>query len=110
MNAELKSLIEDAAKLLGKELHWNEQGSPFYYGLDGKWNPTTFNPLDPERGDLMKVADAAGLVINFPAKMVFVPKRRLHFHLIKDDHDSLALAVLRAASAVLKARNGNAAE
>lgn len=49
MNCELKSLIEDAARLLG---------------LDG-WDMKHFNPLDPERGDLWKVAHAAKLRVDF---------------------------------------------
>lgn len=89
MNDELKQLIQNAAKLL--HFQYVEQRA-------------CFNPLDPERGDLMRVAEAAGLVVNFDAGIVsgvlplyFAPYK-------KGDHQSLALAVLRAASAVMKAR------
>ncbi len=108
MNTEMKQLIEDAAKLLGyAEVEWIENlaGDEFFVIAD-----TSFDPLDPERGDLMKVAEAAELVIDmregenavywedpyaeFPCREGFT----------KGDYQSLALAVLRAASAVLKAR------
>lgn len=103
MNDELKQLIEDAAKLLGyKHVAGNIYDAGNFVRV--------FNPLDPERGDLMKVAEAAELVIDmregenavywedpyaeFPCREGFT----------KGDYQSLALAVLRAASAVLKAR------
>lgn len=98
MNTELKQLIEDAAKLLGYKgslsgnLWFDEKGAEF-------------RPLDPERGDLMKVAEAAELEINYADYTVWeyatlLPPNRF----TKGDYQSLALAVLRAASAVLKAR------
>lgn len=90
MDNEIKSLIEDAAKLL----HANKVG----------FNILHFNPLDPERGDLWKVADAAELMISY--KYSLAEYERGVFHFTKGDYQSQAIAVLRAASAVLKARGG----
>ena len=102
MNDELKSLVADAAKLLGLELIWDGVCPPYFQTEIGL---IMFNPLDPERGDLMKVAMAAKLIVG--GCLVSAED----FHSIKysyprGDYDSLALAVLRAASAVLKAREG----
>lgn len=115
MNTKLKQLIEDAAKLLGLEVEsFTSDGVAWVFpiGIDNQeeYPIAQFNPLDPERGDLMKVAEAAELVIDmregenavywedpyaeFPCREGFT----------KGDYQSLALAVLRAASAVLKAR------
>lgn len=107
MTPELKQLIEDAAKLLGLTVK-KSKFLDFVFLQDGQW--VLFNPLDPERGDLMKVADAAKLCIDGRENEYFVyyDDECIHepawFRYEKDDHDSLALAILRAASAVLKAR------
>ena len=109
MNDELKSLIEDAAKLLGAhDVISNErfvmvQWSKVMRGY------VIFNPLDPERGDLMKVATAARLDIEFQSGQVwaFIKSGQPdYFDFVWDDHQSLALAILRAASAVLHSRGG----
>ena len=117
MNDELKQLVEDAAKLLGypsKGLasKFIAQGVSKHAVIIGNAHggDSVFDPLDPERGDLMKVAEAAELVIDmregenavywedpyadFPCREAFT----------KGDYQSLAYAVLRAASAVLRAR------
>lgn len=101
MNDELKQLIEDAAKLLGL--------TPITLLLsgvvlcsDGSAVGVKFNPCDPERGDLMKVAEAADLVIGNGAVYSDGPTQ---FY-AKGDYQSLALAVLRAASAVYRAKRG----
>ena len=102
VGAELKQLIEDAAKLLGAhDVISNErfvmvQWSKVMRGY------VIFNPCDPERGDLMKVADAAELDVDFDSGAVFIPGK--YFGFTKGDHESLALAILRAASAVLHSR------
>lgn len=106
MNDELKSLIEDAAKLLGcHDVMSNErcvmvQWSPTMRGY------TLFNPLDPERGDLWKVASAAKVVISYYDGWVRWVSGGKHGqeHFLCDNYPSLALAILRAASAVWKAR------
>ena len=100
MNEELKSLIEDAANLLG--IGFNPENDIEYL----LWH---FNPLDPERGDLMKVAMAARLDIEFQSGQVwaFIKSGQPdYFDFVWDDHQSLALAILRAASAVLHSRGG----
>ena len=119
MNDELKQLIEDAAKLLDLEkvnhcYDFDDDGeSAFKWlcligrGRDGA--TIRFNPLDPERGDLMKVAEAAELLVDFKRQLVQeidydIWDIRIEEHFTKGDYQSLALAVLRAASAVLKAR------
>jgi hypothetical protein len=118
MNDELKQLIEDAAKLLGlKEDTRGGKDDPRlglivgtkkkFSGDDYHYFPSRyFNPLDPERGDLMKVAEAAELCIYFERNRVVLPLSEDYYayHFTKGDYQSLALAVLRAASAVLKAR------
>jgi hypothetical protein len=99
MNTELKQLIEDAAKLLGYKgslsgnLWFDEKGAEF-------------RPCDPERGDLWKVAEAAGLLVDFKHNRVVLPREDDYYayHFTKGDYQSLVLAVLRAVSAVLKAR------
>ena len=98
MSDEIKSLIEDAAKLL--HFQYVEQRA-------------CFNPLDPERGDLMKVAEAAGLSLELDLGCVFINRSKAeefsipdHFVFTPNDHQSLALAILRAASAVYKSRGG----
>lgn len=106
MNDELKQLIEDAAKLLGLEgeVETFSGGRSF---LTNQYNEIVFNPLDPERGDLMKVAMALfkrGLIIDGEGHFLVLGYEQWDF--IEDDHDSLALAILRAASAVWKARGG----
>jgi hypothetical protein len=107
MNPELKQLIEDAAKLLGGVVVTSDC-IEFICTVDGK----PFNPIDPERGDLMKVAMAAELVIDARKN-----EGRIYYEFHEyadpnsisfdpDNYESLALAILRAASAVLKARGG----
>lgn len=105
MNDELKQLIEDAAKLLG---YWDDPEYNYQFGaLHG------FNPLDPERGDLMKVAMVAELAVDHQYCQVTGPlvedgdDHRLCSleEFTKGDYQSLALAILRAASAVYRARN-----
>lgn len=99
---EIKSLIEDAAKLLG--IHYVEVADWWYDENGNSWGPF-FLPLDPERGDLMKVAEAAELIINYNTGEVVTPDETQEWgHFTKGDHESLSLAVLRAASAVLKSR------
>ena len=105
MTDEMKRLIEDAARLLWINGFWSVNGISYYEGDDSSNRICYFNPLDPERGDLMKVAMAAKLIVG--GCLVSAED----FHSIKysyprGDYDSLALAVLRAASAVLKAREG----
>lgn len=106
MNDELKSLVADAAKLLGLELIWDGVCPPYFQTEIGL---IMFNPLDPERGDLMKVAMAARLDIEFQSGQVwaFIKSGQPdYFDFVWDDHQSLALAILRAASAVLHSRGG----
>ena len=115
MNTELKQLIEDAAKLIGLEqVHhcydFDDDGEPSveWLCLIGKRNGATIklNPLDPERGDLMKVMEAAELVIDFEHNRVVLPREEDYcaYHFTKGDYQSLVYAALRAASAVFKAR------
>jgi hypothetical protein len=104
MTDELKSLIEDAAKLLGINGYWFPEldRTEFLY-TDGVQKQ--FNPCDPERGDLMKVAMAAELCIELEFDYVVDPVGNV-YGFTKGDHQSFAYAVLRAASAVLKSRGG----
>ena len=97
MNTELKQLIEDAAKLLG----YKHVADNIYDAGDFV---RVFNPCDPERGDLMKVMEAAELDIDFSCEAVFPPPYQTPYEFTKGDYQSLALAVLRAASATYKAR------
>lgn len=109
MNAELKHLVEDAAKLLGINGFWSVNGISYYEGDDTSKPIRYFNPLDPERGDLMKVAMAARLDIEFQSGQVWAfikIGQPDYFDFVWDDHQSLALAVLRAASDVYKSRGG----
>lgn len=108
---ETKQLIEDAAKLLGIVVVFDgdfcgyeaDDASDRY--TSDKWLKN-FNPLDPERGDLMKVAMAAKLCIDYEDCEVHLPWNTQGLSQIfnSDDYQSLALAILRAVSAVLKAR------
>ena len=104
MNDEMKRLVDDAAKLLGlTPITLLMSGAVLC--SDGSSVGVKFNPLDPERGDLMRVAMAAELVISFSLGRVIPNNYRIpEESFTKGDHDSLAIAVLRAASAVLKAR------
>ena len=117
MNDELKQLIEDAAKLLGypsKGLasKFIAQGVSKHAVIIGnaRGGDSVFDPLDTERGDLMKVAMAAELCIDGREHEYFVyydnecASEPAWFRYAKGDYQSLALAVLRAASAVWKAR------
>lgn len=93
MTDELNQLIEDAAKLLPLT----------------DYQRAYFDPCDPERGDLMKVADAAELRIDFQTSTVTLPvmgrdELATMLTFTKGDYQSLALAVLRAASAVYKSK------
>lgn len=98
MNTEIKQLIEDAARLL-----WHKHVADNIY--DAGDFVRVFNPLDPNRGDLMKVAEAAELEIDFFNNNVWeFGTDGPPFTFTKGDYQSLALAVLRAASAMLKAR------
>ena len=112
MNDEIKQLIEDAAKLLG----YPSKGLASKFIAQGvskraviignaRGGDSVFDPLDPSRGDLMKVAEAAELVIGRGrvATSWYLPAAH-QFGYLERDYQSLALAVLRAASAVLKAR------
>lgn len=94
MSEELKQLVADAAKLL--QFQYVEQR-------------VCFNPCDPERGDLMRVAEAAEVWIDFEFARVFYSSddpSDNSFGFTKGDYQSLALAILRAASAVLHSRGG----
>ena len=105
MNDELKQLIEAAAKLLG----YNDS-YVLHEMVFNKFDYLVLDPLDPERGDLMKVAEAAELCIDGRENECFVYyddeciSEPAWFRYTKGDYQSLVLAVLRAASAVLKAR------
>ena len=111
MNEELESLIDDAAKLLGLEGTGVEYAGGICIGFR-KQERTFFNPLDPERGDLMKVARAGWMTIRHENGTIDAPifnssgffKHLYNDYFDTDDYQSLALAILRAASAVLKAR------
>ena len=102
MNDELKQLIEAAAKLLG----YNDS-YVLHEMVFNKFDYLVLDPLDPERGDLMKVAEAAELDVDFYFDYVATSNTDGtdgQYKFTKGDYQSLALAVLRAASAVLKAR------
>ena len=109
MNTELKQLIEDAAKLLGLgQMYWSG-GITIPSFLIVEHSPDNrFNPADPERGDLMKLMEAAELVIDMREGLIYYYTNSKGFNaktfFTKGDYQSLAYAVLRAASAVLKAR------
>lgn len=103
MNEETKQLIEDAAKLLGLKTGQWVAGMLTYYNA-GILNQY-FNPLNPERGDLMKVAMAAELMIEFKDLCVYLPQYvENQIWYFDETYQSLALAILRAASAVYRAR------
>ena len=107
MNDELKQLIEDVARLLGLTPDVHQANGALL--CIGERETVMFNPLDPERGDLMKVAMAARLDIEFQSGQVwaFIKSGQPdYFDFVWDDHQSLALAILRAASAVLHSRGG----
>lgn len=111
MNTELKQLIEDAAKLLGATVVAWEGSTPVAARIVGdETHLFGFNPCDPERGDLMKLMEAAELCIDARENEYFVyyddecAPDPVWFRYAKGDYQSLAEAVLRAASAVLKAR------
>lgn|SRR5574341_95391 len=107
MDDELKQLIEDAAKLLGYRCQQHDYGHTVEFGIEVQPNIwKTFDPLNPERGDLMKVAEAAGLGIDFEYCRIYSATiADCTFSYTKGDYQSRALAILRAASAVWKARN-----
>lgn len=105
MSDELKQLIEDAAKLLGLTYQTYINGKCYSH-----LGTLIFNPLDPERGDLMKVAEAAELTIDYEFRVIALPVTGDVFDpdeykFTKGDYHSLALAILRAASAVWKDKN-----
>ena len=104
LNDEPKRLVEDAAKLLGLTPDVHQSNGALL--CIGERETVMFNPLDPERGDLMKVAEAAELDVDFTLREVepYSSARRQPF--TKGDHQSLTLAILRAASAVLHSRGG----
>ena len=107
MTTEQKQLVEDAARLLGLEVVDWRGSTPV--ATDNQGLLSGFNPYDPERGDLMKVAEAARLDIEFQSGQVwaFIKSGQPdYFDFVWDDHQSLALAILRAASAVYKSRGG----
>ena len=98
MTDELKQLIQDAARFLGLEVvDWFGDNPT---AVDGEGMLSSFNPANPERGDLMKVVEAADIVVG--GGSVYSDYQTLFY--IRDDYQSLVLAVLRAASAMLKAR------
>lgn len=111
MTDELKSLIEDSAKLLGLKTGQWVAGMLTYYNA-GILNQY-FNPLNPERGDLMKVARAGWMTIRHENGTIDAPifnssgffKHLYNDYFDTDDYQSLALAILRAASAVYRARS-----
>ena len=113
MNDEIKQLIEDAAKLLGypsKGLasKFIAQGVSKHAVIIGNsaGGDSVLDPLDPERGDLMKVAREGDFCINHTegyVRWVWGRKYGRETFML-DNYQSLALAVLLAASAVLKAR------
>ncbi len=111
MTDELKSLIEDAAKLLGlPEGEWIENLAGDESFVVGN---SLFDPYDPERGDLMKVARAGWMTIRHENGTIDAPifnssgffKHLYNDYFDTDDYQSLALAILRAASAVYRARS-----
>lgn len=115
MTDELKSLIEDAAKLLGlPEGEWFDNYDADHVCCQSfVVGDTLFDPLDPERGDLMKVARAGWMTIRHENGTIDAPifnssgffKHLYNDYFDTDDYQSLALAILRAASAVYRARN-----
>lgn len=113
MTTEQKQLVEDAARLLGLEVVDWRGSTPV--ATDNQGLLSGFNPYDPERGDLMRVERAGWMTICHENGMVSAPLynsngffEHTHNELFDtDDYQSLALAILRAASAVMKARNGN---
>ena len=106
MTDELKQLVEDAAKLLDLQDHgW--MADSYMHAVENTWRQ--FNPLDPERGDLMKVAEAAGVSIRLGKSEVTLAEADggyKVFAFIKGDYQSIALAILCAASTVLHSRGG----
>lgn len=119
MTTEQKQLVEDAARLLG----FPSKGPASKYIVQGvsataivignaQGGDSVFDPYDPERGDLMRVERAGWMTICHENGMVSAPLynsngffEHTHNELFDtDDYQSLANAVLRAASAVLKAR------
>ena len=116
MTDELKSLIEDAAKLLGyKQFGTCSPTDGLRHHVDNGIGRYTdiFNPLNPERGDLMKVARAGWMTIRHENGTIDAPifnssgffKHLYNDYFDTDDYQSLALAILRAASAVYRARS-----
>ena len=103
MTEELKQLVEDAAKLLGYDQCTNPEDG---YFSKSRWGLFQFDPLDQERGDLMKVAMALRLNMRLDGGWLIGPETDVGFAFEPDDHQSLALAILRAASAVYKSRGG----
>lgn len=99
---QLKQLIENAARLLGLTPDVHQANGALLCMSERE--TVMFNPLDPERGDLMKVAMAAELAIDFSHNWVNSSFNLHYFE--KGDYQSLATAVLRAASAVYKSRGG----
>lgn len=98
-DTELKQLIEDAAKLLG--IDTSEQ---YAYSSILTNDDKIFDPTNQDSGDLMKVAEAAELDVEFSTGWVLTKTTMASSRFTKSDYQSLALAVLRAASAVWKAR------
>ena len=86
MNDELKSLVADAAKLFGLELIWDGVCPPLFS------KPRLIDhvqPARPERGDLMKVAMAARLDIEFQSGQVWAFNKSGqpdYFDFVWDDH------------------------
>lgn len=113
MTTEQKQLVEDAARLLGLEVVDWRGSTPV--ATDNQGLLSGFNPYDPERGDLMKVARAGWITIRHENGTIDAPifnssgffKHLYNDYFDTDDYQSLALAILRAASAVYRARNEN---
>ena len=104
MTDELKSLIEDAAKLLGYPSYDHSIGC---YRENYSTLQRNFNPLDPERGDLLKLAEAAKVSVRFGKSEVTVAEEDggyKVFDFTKGNYQSLALAVLRAATTTTEKR------
>lgn len=102
MNNEMKQLVEDAAKLLGLEVVDWRGNTPV--AADNQGLLTGFNPLDPERGDLMKVAEAARLVFGRGLVLDKYTFPDVQVEYKEGDHQSKVLAILRAASSVLRSK------